>query len=255
MRNLRNLFALAGLALIIWMVITVVGTSSAVLSRRPHQSDSLTITNNTQAFSVLSPIRDGEYVQLTFRNDYAQTINAFTLSGGAHSGVQVDLAHNDNAILPGATYQYKVLAASLEPSGSNEKALNLTVLDVVFEDGTGDGDAEAIADIQNRRLGEKIALTQIVPLVEQALSLRDLQTSGDIDRLKERISLICDNLQRGQSGEVLGGILHGKGYVLAEMEQMEQMRAQGRNVNFQTELSRIQQHYEKKLQRLNKIIR
>jgi hypothetical protein len=253
MRNLPKILLPAVSALIVWMVITALGRPSAVPEQQLHQSANLTVKNKTQAFSILSAIKDGEYLQLTFRNDYPKTINAFTISGGAHSGVQIDLTHNDNRIVPGGIYQYKVRAASLEPSGSTEKALNLTVLDVVFEDGTGDGDADAVADIQNRRLGEKIALTQIVPLMMQTLGSRDL-SSDDIDRLIERISLICTNLEKAQSGEVLGGILHGKGYVLAEMEQMKQTRVQGRNVYFQKELSRIHQHYEEQLQRLQTIL-
>jgi hypothetical protein len=220
-----------------------------------NQNDNLTISNKTRSFQIVSAVRAGEYVQFTFRNDYPQAINAFTLSGGAHSGVQVDFTHSDNRIEPGATYQYRVFAASLEPSGFNEKQLNLTILDVVFEDGTGDGDPLAIAEIQDRRLGERIALTQIVPLLAEALNSRDLETADGIERLKERISFVCEGLTRGQSGEVLGGILHGKGYILGDMKQIEERRAQGKNVDSGDELRTIHQHYDKKLQRLKKIVR
>ncbi|HXL81992.1 MAG TPA: hypothetical protein VN951_14035 [Pyrinomonadaceae bacterium] len=250
-----NVFALSITGVVICVAMIVAGRSTEGTTNQPSQNDNLTISNKTQAFRIVSAARDGEYVQLTFRNDYQQTINAFTLSGGANSGVEVDFTHNDNRIAPGATYNYRVFAASLEPSGSNEKPLNLTVLDVVFEDGTGDGDATAIADIQNRRVGERIALTRIVPLLAQALDSRDSETTDGIARLKERISLMCESLTKGQSGEVLGGILHGKGYILGEIKQLEEMRAQGTNVNFGDELLKIQRHYDKKLQRLQKIVR
>jgi hypothetical protein len=167
----------------------------------------------------------------------------------------VDLTHNDNQIAPGSSYNYRVFAASLEPSDSNEKPLNLTILDVVFEDGTGDGDQSAIADIQNRRLGERIALTGILPLLAQALASQDLETTDGIMKLKERISHVCESLTKEQSGEVLGGILHGEGYILTDIKQVEQMRAQGGNVIFGDELLKIQQHYDKKFQRLQKVVR
>jgi len=255
MHKLVSVFALSITGIVICMAMIGVGMSPSGTTPRASQDDNLTINNKTQAFHIISAVRDGEYVQLTFRNDYPQAINAFTLSGGAHSGVQVDFTHNDNRIAPGATYNYRVYAASLEPSGSNEKPLNLTVLDVVFEDGTGDGDATAIADIQNRRVGERIALTRIVPLLVQALNSRDSETMDGIERLKERISLMCESLTRGESGEVLGGILHGKGYILGDIKQVEEMRAEGRNVNFGDELLKIQRHYDKKLERLQKIVR
>lgn len=256
MHRVISVFALSIIGILICMAMIGVGMSSrSTTARRPSQKDNLTINNKTQAFKIVSAVRDGEDIHLTFRNDYSQGINAFTLSGSASSGVQVDLSHNDNLIAPGATYQYRVAAASLEPSGSSEKPLNLTVLDVVFEDGTGDGDAAAVADIQNRRLGERIALTRIVPLLAQALDSQDTQTTDGLEKLQERISIMCETLTKGQSGEVLGGILHGKGYVLAEIKQIEEVRARGRFVNSGDELLKIQKHYERKLQRLQRIVR
>jgi hypothetical protein len=251
MHKIINVFALSITGTVICVTMIGVGMSPRFTTARPSQNDNLTINNKTQAFQIVSAVRDGEYVQLTFRNDYQQTINAFTLSGGANSGVEVDFTHNDNRIAQGATYNYRVFAASLEPSGSSEKPLNLTVLDVVFEDGTGDGDQQAIASINDRRRGEKAALTQIIPLLTQALNSSDLETPVGTRRLKEKIIAACEALEKEQPS-LRRGIEHGKGYLLGDIEQVENQGRIPGSVNFRGEVLRIKTHYEKVSAKLGK---
>lgn len=205
----------------------------------------------TRAFYVISATRDGDIVRLSFRNGYSQAINAFTLSGGPNSGVQVDLVSSDHEIAPGAVYDYRFFASNLEPSGSPANPLKITILNVVFEDGTGDGDGQATAIINNRRLGEKAALTRIIPLLDQALKASNLDTPEGMRQLKERIVAECEALEKEQPS--LGrGIQHGKARVLSDIEQVEKQRRESENVDFRGELFRIKEHYEKESAKLGK---
>jgi hypothetical protein len=206
------------------------------------------VTNKTRAFAVVNAVRDGDLVRLSFRNDYSQAINAFTLAGGRSTGVQVDLQANDHEIAPGATYDYRVNAMSLAPSAEAGKPLNVTVLNVVFQDGTGDGDSQATDVINNRRRGEKIALMRIIPLL-QAASRANSVTAQGTQKLKQQISEICDGIAKDYSGELQGGIRHGQGFVLHDIEEAEGKQKQGWD-DLRQELSKIQDKYERKAARL-----
>lgn len=247
----RWIFLVAAALTVTALAVSVVVFSARRQEPKPYQAENLLINNKTQGFEVVSAVSDGEFIHLTLRNNYSQGINAFTLSASANSGVQVDLTHNDNRIEPGAIYHYRVLPDSLDSSASAIKPLTITILDVVFEDGTGDGDPTAIADIQNRRRGERIALARLVPLMAQALNSRGAETGEDIERLKEQISFAVENLTSEQQGEILGGILHGKGYLIAEIEEAQK---HGKGVNLHEQLLKIQRRYIKKLERLQRVV-
>ncbi|HXT65111.1 MAG TPA: hypothetical protein VN696_18860 [Pyrinomonadaceae bacterium] len=217
------------------------------------QLNQLTIRNMTSGFSVVSAISEGEKVSMSFRNDYAKPINGFTLSGGVNSGAQVDLINGEHEILPNSLYTYRFAASNLEPSGSSTESLRITVLNVVFSDGTGDGDPQATADINNRRLGEQIALEHIVPIFDEVLKGPDLNTIQNTALLRERIETICGSLIKQNPIEVQGGILHGKQYLLGDIEQAEKEMAPGSAIS-KAELQRIKEHYEKKSQNLKKAL-
>ena len=246
------IFGIFGALVCAICVTTIVSnTRPSKASLQFQQADELSVTNMTRAFHVISATRDGEIVRLSFRNGYPQAINAFTLSGGPNSGVQVDLVSNDHEIAPGAVYDYRAFASNLEPSGSPVKPLKLTILNVVFEDGTGDGDGQATAIINNRRLGEKAALSQIIPLLDQALKTSNLEAPEGMRQLKERIVAECEALEKEQPS--LGrGIQHGKARLLGDIEQVENQRRAAGSMNFRGELFRIKEHYEKESAKLGK---
>jgi hypothetical protein len=240
------------LIVIVFAFISITYLLVLAVPRETHvhypQSNDLEVSNRTRAFQVISAIRSGEDVRVSFKNGYNKTINAFTLSGGSNSGVQVDFTNSDTAIAPGATYNYRTAAASLEPSVSAVKPLNLTVLAVVFEDGTSDGEANAIADVKNRRSGEKVALARIIPLLDQTLAASDADLPAALDRLKAQISSLFPDSEQGQSPEIAGGILHGKGDVLGDIERLKQ-KAIG-NIDLRDKLFKIKERYEKKSAKL-----
>ncbi|MFY9556036.1 MAG: hypothetical protein WAV47_15100, partial [Blastocatellia bacterium] len=112
----------------------------------------LKVTNKTRAFEVINMEKVGsKTIQLTFRNSYDKKITGFQVSVG-HGRVQTDLTlSGDDSyfILPGTTYQR--IYAIQDDTGTR----GITILAVVFEDGTSDGDSEAIEEIEYYRLGMK----------------------------------------------------------------------------------------------------
>jgi hypothetical protein len=227
--------------------ITSVNPSGAFA---PVQSDDVTVSNKTQAFQIISAVRDGETVQLSLKNGYGKAINGFTISSSDTSGVQVDFTPTDEVIAPGGIYHYKTSVASLRSSDSLSDKLTLKILSVVFDDGTSDGDHQAIADIKNRRLGEKIQLARILPLLRQALSSSDADKPTVLARLKSQITLLTVKPDNGQPVEITGGLLHGKEYILREIRALEQEQSEEGSVNLREKINKIKERYERKAARL-----
>lgn len=236
---------LALVSLTFWIPITKPSSAFA-----PPQTNDLTIDNKTQAFQIISAIRDGETVQLSLKNGYSKAISGFTISSSDTSGVQVDFTPADEVIAPGGIYNYKTSVASLQSSDSLSDKLTLRILSVVFEDGTSDGDHQAIADIKNRRLGEKIQLARILPLLRQALSSPDADRPTVLARLKSQITSLPVKPENGQPGEITGGLLHGKEYILRDIRALEQEQSEEGNVNLREKLNKIKERYERKAARL-----
>ena len=157
---------------------------------------------------------------MTFRNDYDKVVNGFTLSGGPNSGVQVDLLSSQHEIAPGRTYQYQFFASNLEPSGSSLLPLFVSVLNVIFEDGAGDGDEATTALIYNRRLGEQAAVNRVIPLFDEVLNGSGEVQPKDLKTLRERISAACQILKKEQPS-LVRGIQHAETRVLQDLEQIE----------------------------------
>jgi flagellar basal body-associated protein FliL len=243
------MFAILVVAVMAVAALRVRVSTATSQNNRPIVQN-LIVENRTSAFQVVTAVRDGDLVRLSLRNGYSQPIDAFTLSSGANSGVQVDFTNSDTSIVPGAVYDYTVAAASLEPSGSSTKPLKLTILNVVFEDGAADGDTQATLDIKNRRRGEKIALSRILPLLDQALDSSELETHEGVQRLRNQISLVCDALEKEQPPEILGGILHGKGYILGDIQQLEDQQRDSKS--FRNGIVTIREHYKKKSAKLER---
>jgi hypothetical protein len=246
-------FAVVGVMICALAVTTITKTTRVSKALPPFQEGgNLSVDNKTRAFQIVTAVRDGDIVRLSFRNGYAQAINAFTLSGGPNSGVEVDLLYADHEIALGKVYDYRAFASNLEPSGSSVKPLKLTILNVVFEDGTGDGDPQATADINNRRTGERIVLTRILPLLDQALQTSNLETPEGMRQLKERIVAACETLEKEQPAELRGGILHGKGHLLGDIERVETQRRVSGSIDFRGEMLKVKERYEKESAKFGK---
>jgi hypothetical protein len=62
------------------------------------------------------------------------------------------------------------------------------------------------------------------------------------------ISILFPNPEHGQSPEIAGGILHGKGDVLGDIEQLKQKATD--SLAIREQLFKIREHYEKKSAKL-----
>ncbi|HMF56605.1 MAG TPA: hypothetical protein VK619_09695 [Pyrinomonadaceae bacterium] len=218
----------------------------------PQQNNEVLVNNKTTAFQVISEVRNGDSIRLVLKNNYSKAITAFRVSGNSESqGVDVDFTSEGTFIAPGETYNYREAIGNLFPYlGTSSGQLNIKILAVVFDDGSGDGDATVVKHIKSRRRGVKIQLARILPLLQQIIDSPDSNTQAALERLKMQILALPTHPQNGESPDIMGGLIHGKNYILGEIQRLEGIERETGNINFRNELIKIKERYEREAARL-----
>jgi hypothetical protein len=121
--------------------------------------EDLTITNQTSAFRVINieKIPDG-IIRLSLQNGYRKNITAYRVSIGSNlASVDTLLSMQDETIAPGRSKD-ELLALEVDP---DLKSKGIVIHAVVFDDGTADGNIDAIKEIQDYRLGEQAQIEHV----------------------------------------------------------------------------------------------
>jgi len=248
-RNQLSIVAALAFACLLLLAVSVASSNNSLPS---NQSEVLQIDNKTQAFQIISSEINNGIVRVSLRNGYSKTINGFTLADSESSGIQIDFTSTDSPIAPGETYQYKIPLRSIQSSldSAENNKFKLKVLSVVFDDGTSDGDYHAIAQMKNRRRGEKVQLARIMPLLNQALASSDTDILDALRRLKSQIASLSVEPENGQPPEILSGLHHGKEDALAQIRALEERQTAQGNVDLRQGLLAIKKRFEKKAPKL-----
>jgi len=144
--------------------------------------------NNKTPFTIIDLHQlDARNIRITFRNDYEKSITGFQVSVGV-GRVQTDLAvGGDTFILPKDTYQGVYAIQDMTNSQG------ITVLAVVFEDGSTDGDPEAIDEIEYYRLGVRTQRERVLGLLRKALKSEDSDLDFALSRVEREVSSVQEN--------------------------------------------------------------
>jgi predicted outer membrane protein len=179
-------------------------------------------------------------VILTLRNDSNKTITAFSWSS-SEVIYRSEMVGSENTIAPGAT---KEKTCSLPSPASSEKGI--TILAVVYEDGTSDGVAKFVKQILDERAGTQAQLSRILPLFRDALATPQ---GKSLMKKRESIKLKLEQLpedEDGQSLEFRIGLHNEKERALESLKQMGQVeQEQGEDVARHA-LPSIVNRYEKR---------
>lgn len=184
-------------------------------------------------------MQDGN-VLLSFRNDSDKIITAFSWSS-SDVIYRTEMVGSDNAMAPGAI---KEKLCGLPSPTSSEKGI--TVLAVVYEDGTSDGVAQFVKQILDERAGTQAQISRILPLFRDALTT---PTSKRLVKKREEIKLKLEQLpedEEGQSLEFRIGLHNEKERAMDSLKQLEQIEQErGEDIARQI-LPRIVNGYEKR---------
>lgn len=166
------------------------------------RSSTSRIQNKTHSFEVTqataNPGANG-CIQLSLRNGYHRRITAYGISANKLITI-IDFLYGDGedqpGIAPDAVHTRPVcVPKAVDPNVASKEGREILVQAVIFDDGTGDGDPEFIADILNRRRGSKIQLTRIIDVVKRVLTSGKTIDNTALEALKSEVSALTTDSQ------------------------------------------------------------
>ena len=169
---------------------------------RQSRSSTPRIQNKTHSFEVAqataNPGANG-CIQLSLRNGYRRPITAYVVSANRLITI-IDYLYSEGedqrGIAPDAVHTTPVcVPKAIDPDIAAKEGRQIFVQAVVFDDGTGDGDPEFIADILNRRRGSKIQLTRIIGVVKRVLNSGNTLDDAALEAFKSEISSLTTDSQ------------------------------------------------------------
>ncbi|GEM_PF-1085304 len=138
-------------------VVILVGVAIGTVASQGTSQDQprqikITVKNIAERFSVLDLKHQRSRVQITLRNDYSKPITAFAIGKG-DSHIKVDIAGTGEVIAPGSTRVEEVTLppAIVTANRPDSREYVLSILAVVFDDETGDGNTDVVKEILNSR--------------------------------------------------------------------------------------------------------
>lgn len=235
----------------ICLLISGVLTFSSGAKQIPQQNSAgPEVVNKTQAFELLSASREDNSVVLKLKNGYNKDINGYSISSGIGLKDDVDLTIGDRVITPGEIIEYRVGIPNTRSASTTSSQQPIIILAVMFKDHTSDGDLKTISDIEDRRLGVKMQLRRIFPLLEAALNSPDIDTPSVIARLKTQLSTLPEELNEAPRLAVKRGLRAAKEDVLRRIGDLDSIQHPQSGTNHHQALIKIKEEQERRAARL-----
>jgi hypothetical protein len=185
------------------------------------QQTIIQVNNKTYAIEVLdSRVENGNF-KITLKNRSNRNITSYEVSLGGGKSAQTELLYTNEVIAPGQVFSddYPVDDTLIRDG--------FGIVAVIFEDGTGNGDARVIRQISDIRYGEKLQYQRSLPLLERAASVSDNSLPETLDQLPLQISS-PENQDSNLSPYVKSGIQNAKNHLIQELQTVKEVaRRQG----------------------------
>jgi hypothetical protein len=239
-------------ALVSAFCLTLLISNNSITGRSSAQENRPQIINLTEGFKPSSLTeKDGKYVML-LENNYSKNINGYVIGIGKSGKVAVDLTIGSRAITPGGVAEEHIpisnLRAPTDLRASTEEGAptpGITILAVLFEDGTSEGAAPVIAEIKERRAGTKIQLKRILSLLQSSPTSARTAKLIALGELKGQIASLSEGTQDAMSLHAKRGFRGAKEDILTRLETLEQS-----DTELTEGLTRLKGDIEKRIARL-----
>src|SRR6185369_2256016 len=141
-------------------------------SRIRSHTTQIHLVNDTTALALVAQeVIDGR-TRLQFKNISAKDLNGFVFGLANLRQIELDTTTGDRVIAPGEIQDVEI----------SEPLPTITILAVMYADGSLEGDQITVAQLRDRRSALKAELKRILGLVAEAQS-RDADIPGTFDRL------------------------------------------------------------------------
>lgn len=193
----RKWIILAGAAVLACIAVAIATLGSSTF----RSTTQIHLVNNTGALALVrQEVIDG-ITRLEFKNISAKDLNGFVLGLANLRQIELDTTTGDRVIVPGEVQDVVIPGPS---------PTTITILAVMYADGSLEGDQITVAQLRDRRSALKAELKRILGLVVAETQSRDADIPGAFDRLASAMSKlpVADehtpqaNAQRGAKDDV-----------------------------------------------------
>jgi|GEM_PF-2950834 len=184
----RRKWTTAACAAVLACTAVVFATVSVSTFRsKPTQ---IQLVNNTGALALVAQeVIDGR-TRLQFKNISAKDVNGFVLGLANLSQIELDTTPGDRVIVPGEVQDIEIPGPS--PS-------TITILAVMYADGSLEGDQITVAQLRDRRSALKAELKRILGLVVAEAQSGDADVPGAFDRLESAMWKLPPTVANGHT--------------------------------------------------------
>lgn len=149
---------------------------SGVRSSVVEKEKTIGLNSFAPSVHVVRAERYSGHIKVALRNDSSRSVTSFVMASSLPDGglftVKEEFVYSENAMVigPGKDYEKEFSI----PSSLNQMThLSVSLLTVVFDDKTYEGDRDIAQKIADERSGEKIQLVRVVSLMRSKLELSD----------------------------------------------------------------------------------
>lgn len=225
-------------------VLLLTAIAAVALSRGNslRQDGQFVVDNKTSGFVVDQVQRDGELLRLALINRYHKNIKAYTVAIG-NVKMEEDFIYSDRVIAPQEVF---ILELPRSRSSRPADSLRISVLAVVFEDGTGDGLMANVVAIKDRRLGERLQFKRTVQILQALIDSTD-EDASKLVQLNTRAASLPE--EESFSRAFKSGLHGGKERLLQIVKRLEQPQ-DSEPGNFKEKLLQLKQEFETKISKV-----
>lgn len=168
------------------VIFAVVGYSRFRSSTIPQTQ----VVNKTAALAVIAQeVIDGK-TRLYLKNISAKDLNGFVLGLANRRQIELDTTPGDRVIVPGEVEDIEIPGPS---------PTTITILAVMYADGSLEGDQITVAQLGDRRSALKAELKRILGLVVAETQSGDADIPGAFDRLEAAMSKLPATVADGHT--------------------------------------------------------
>jgi hypothetical protein len=207
--------------------LALIGLGTASYHRPGLQAPN--VMNKTKSVEIISLVPTDRGNDLLLRNITSKNITGYSVAFKNGASTTVDLTVGERVIGPGDQFTVH-LPESVE-------MLQPSIRYVIFDDDTGDGDATAILELQDRRAGRREQLRRIVSMLNTAT------VSANLEQLKTDLESLPEDTAAGRSVYFTLGLRNAKEDALLEVGKLDKG-------NVRAELTKLAEKNNKRMNRL-----
>jgi hypothetical protein len=207
--------------------------------------DNIKVFNNIDKLQIINSKAEDDRFIVNVKNNFDKPINSFYLTAGDIT-YNIELIYSDvrDSVDPASDYQ---LSTDLD---KNLYSSGLTVRAVLFEDGTGAGEARFIKEMKDKRYGEKVQFTRGKYLLENFLSSLGSGSPAKLTELKEKTSSLPLTDENTQNESVKFGMDLGKQRLMAYVQELSRVVEGNKLGDLEPETTKIKNKLEKYISKL-----